>query len=130
MHEPSLGTPNPPATPPPPPNVVYVNALQTKRGKSNRGKPWGVCSVIIAGVGILPFLVFCFLCLLAAAEGGNPLLILVMGFIGFVIHLVGAITGVVSITMGAKQFGTIGIILNATILVLSFFAILLPFSRL
>lgn len=105
--------------------------LSTNANKSKKGKPFGITSMIIAGIGALPLLIYFITCIghfdSAYRTGGNPLLIVGMGFIGFLVHGIGLACGIIGLSLGNKQLGLIGGIANAVILglvlILGFIAI-------
>lgn len=61
----------------------------------SKGKPFAIASLIIAVIGVLPLIIYFFSCISqlgtrnSYSGGGNPLLIIAIGFIGFVIHGIG-----------------------------------------
>lgn len=71
-------------------------------------------------------LIFLFACL----DGGNALLVLAMGFVGFVVHGLGAVGGIVGLCMGSKFGGLIGVGGNVGIIALCFLTFLLAISGL
>ena len=96
--------------------------LSTAAPSKPRGKGFTITAVIIAAIGIFPLLIYLFNCLellgssRAYFSSANPLLVLVMGFIGLAIHAVGLICGIVGFCMGNKAFGIVGGLANGAIL--------------
>lgn len=86
----------------------------------SRGKPFAISSLAIAGIGLIPLLVYLLQCLFLMARdyNSNPLLVLLMAGVGFFIHVAGLALGIVGMAMGAKRSGLSGIILNGVILAL------------
>jgi hypothetical protein len=87
-----------------------------------KGKPFAIAAVIIAGVGILPLLVYFFNCieLLGSSRSlfstGNPILVILMAFVGLVVHAIGLTCGIIASSMGAKKPGIVGSITNGVYL--------------
>lgn len=108
----------------PPPLPLHASS-------SAKAKPFYLPSIVIAAVGALPLLVYLLMCIghidSAYRTGGISLRIIVMGFIGFVLHGIGLACGVVGIFKGGRTPAYIGSILNALIIlavfVLGFLAI-------
>lgn len=105
-----------PNTPPP---LPFTQTLSTG---ASRGKPFAIASLVTAGIGVLPLLVYLVVCLNSTGYsyyyGKNILPALLMGFLGFAIHGVALILGIVGVSLGAKGSGLIGIASNALILFL------------
>jgi hypothetical protein len=85
-----------------------------------KGRPFAIVSIVIGVVGILPMLVYFISCIghfdSAYRTGGNPLLILAMGFIGLIVHGIGLTSGILGACMACKKLSLIGIIGNAMFL--------------
>ena len=119
--------------PPPPPQVVYVNPAQTN--KTTKQKWPGIIamiSVVIAGLGVLPVLVFVMSCFPSYSYGyryGAGLSHFVFFFIGFVLHGTAGVAGLVGMLNGARLPGLVGLIGNAVILVLAVIGLLIGVSN-
>lgn len=97
---------------------------------SGKGKPLSILSIVVAGMGILPVVLFFFSCVFARDWAGrpNPGLGHLMFFaIGFVVHGIALALGFAGFFMGSKAAGLIGIIGNAGILVMAVLSLLLGF---
>lgn len=98
--------------------------IQANNTVASAGKPFYLPSIIVACVGLLPLLIYLIACIALMDSGyrggGSPILIILMGFIGFVLHGVGLICGVVAIFKGGKIPAYIGSILNVLILIAIF----------
>lgn len=112
-------------TPPSLPNYAVAHS---------RSRPFAIAALIIAGIGVLPLIIYFFNCISQLGTrnsyygDGNPLLVIAMGFIGFVIHAIGLICAVVALSIGGSQnCGNVGMIGNgamlAAILLFGFIAI-------
>jgi hypothetical protein len=83
-----------------------------------KGKPFAMAAIIIAAVGILPLLIYLFNCLELVGSShsyfssSNPLLVILMGFVGFFIHAIGLACGIIGSSMGTKNLGLVGMIAN------------------
>ena len=85
--------------------------------EQKRGKPFATSSIVMCAIGALPLLVYLINCIrLTEWDGGSPVLVLAMGFIGFVIHGIGLVCGITAVCMGYKGNGIIGAIGNGVIL--------------
>ncbi len=85
--------------------------------EQKRGKPFAICSIVMCAIGALPLLVYLFNCIrLTEWGGGSPVLVLAMGFIGFVVHGIALACGITAVCMGHKGIGIIGSIGNGVIL--------------
>lgn len=108
---------NPQFIPPPPPiQPPFTPNRLIHPQKQNKGKPFAIASLIVVGIGVLPLLVYLFQCLFVMEGSNNALMLLLMGFIGFIIHLIGTICGVIGMSTGEKTLGLIGTIGNGAIL--------------
>ncbi len=120
------------AMPPPPPQVVYVNPAQTiKTTKQKWPGIIAMISVVIAGLGVLPVLVFVMSCFPSYSYGyryGAGLSHFVFFFIGFVLHGTAGVAGLVGMLNGARLPGLVGLIGNAVILVLAVIGLLIGVS--
>lgn len=109
-------------TPPllPPQSSVGSPHDYTPTALNPKGRPLAIASVVVGAIGILPLLVYFISCIghfeSAYRTGGNPLLILAMGFIGFVIHGIGLICGIIGVCMACKKLSLLGLIGNSIIL--------------
>lgn len=84
----------------------------------SRGKPLAVASVVIAAVGAIPLLVYLLVCLFIMGGYGSFPLLLLMGFVGLLLHLLGLVLGIIGMSLGAKESGFFGCIANGIILAL------------
>ena len=105
--------------------------LPPAKQNASKAKPFWISALVIATIGFLPIVVYLLVCIghadSAYRTGGNPLLILAMGFIGLVLHAVGLVCGIVSASVGNRKLGCLGGALNALILggvlIIGFFAV-------
>ncbi len=124
-----MNSTTPQELPPPLPPIPTQVALPPP----TKGKPFALTAVVIAVIGVLPLLVYFFNCieLLGSSRSyfssGNPLLVILMGFVGLVIHAIGLVCGIVGSSMGIKKLGVIGAVANGcylgAILLFGFIAI-------
>ena len=81
-----------------------------------------MAALIIAVIGALPLVIFFFNCVSQLGTrnsyygGGNPLLIIAMGFIGLVIHGIGLICAVTGQCIGSGNLAVPGLLANGIIL--------------
>lgn len=111
-------TPPPPPPLPPAPFPPYPYGGFPGYGlptvpAQKRGKPFAISSLVVVGIGIIPLLVY-----IANAINSSPGITLIMGTIGFIVHILGLICGIVGISMGEKVMGILGTLGNGIILLL------------
>jgi hypothetical protein len=82
-----------------PPPLPQISGEAPKT--SSAGKVLAITSVLTFGLGILPLLLF----VVMALEGNNILALLVMGVIGFCLHLLALIAGIVGGRHGLQGSG-------------------------
>lgn len=83
---------------------------------NTRGNAFAVASVVTAGIGVLPMLVYLFILITMLERTGNPFLFLLMAVAGFFVHIIGLVLGIIGMAMGAKGTGLFGCLGNGLLL--------------
>lgn len=101
-----------------------LGSNNTPSVKSKWPRGVAIVSIVLACTGILPTLVFAFSCI-DSHYSGIGLGMFMFFFLGFVIHGIGLIAGLVGLFMGVKVLGFIGSIGNVGILVITILSFLI-----
>lgn len=95
------------------------------------GLAWGITSLVVAGLGVVPLIIYGISCLavLEAPYHSNFFLPLVMGLLGIFVHTLGLIAGIVAVSGRSGVSGGLGLLGNgiilAIVLIAGFITILL-----
>lgn len=84
--------------------------------QNTRGRAFAVASIVIAGIGVLPMLVYLFILLTMLERTGNAFLFILMALAGFFVHIIGLVLGITGMAMGDKASGLFGSLANGLLL--------------
>ena len=95
--------------------------------KPPKGTPLGIASLAVAGIGLLPLLVYYFDAMEAHFDGFSFFLLLMTVF-GLLVHMAGAALGGAGLFLGERVLSIFGLAANCLVLLLIVFGALIGAS--